>query len=584
MRVIRGVRVKRATNHILLVYPQFEASYWGMQFALPLILKKSLMPPLGLITIAAMIPDGYEVRLADLNTGPLRDEDLEWAGTVLLSAMLVQKEALRVVAARCREAGALVVFGGPYPTACPDECMPHCDVLVLDEGELTFPLFLSDLAAGTVKRVYRSPEKADITLSPTPRFDLLRVRDYVSMPVQFSRGCPYDCEFCDITVLFGRRPRTKAPPQLLRELDALYATGYRGQVFVVDDNFIGNKRKVMELLPHLERWNHEHEHPFTYGTEASLNLADDPALLAGMAAAGFIFAFLGLETPSVEGLRETNKLQNIAGSMLDRVANIQRAGLQVYAGFIVGFDSDGEDIFERQVEFISAAAIANAMVGPLMALPGTRLHGRMQREGRLVDSTDYENWYESGDTNIITAMPAPMLLKGLRGILTRIYEPAGYFDRALRGFQLSPRRRTWRERWKQFRRSAASYAGGKPEPGEVRPGFVDTVRFFVSLYRGLPQEFRKPMVRFLREMVRTCPEQLPQALPFLCMAYHCYCYTAQYAVPRIDRAHARLTGLSHPGLAALARELLVGSHARPATSFQIVGDQRNPSAIIRSIP
>jgi radical SAM superfamily enzyme YgiQ (UPF0313 family) len=524
-----------------MVYPQFKPSYWGTQYALPIIRRKSLMPPLGLITIAAMTPDAYEVRLVDLNTQPLRDDDIEWADVVLFSAMLVQKDALMPAAARCRQAGKLVVFGGPYPTACPDECRPYCDVLVLNEGEITWPLFLTDLESGEVQPVYESPEKPDVTQSPTPRFDLLRVNDYVSMPIQFSRGCPYNCEFCDITVLFGHRPRTKTPAQLLRELDALLKTGYRGQVFIVDDNFIGNKAKVMELLPELRRWNREHNHPFAYGTEATVNLADDRALLAGMVEAGFVFVFVGIETPSLESLRETGKHQNLRGSLLDLVLKIQRAGLLVYGGFIVGFDHDSPDIFERQIEFITAAAIANAMVGPLMALPGTLLFERMKREGRLSKSSDYGDWYESGDTNIATVMSRGQLLDGLRRIVSFIYEPSHYFDRALRGFQLLPRERSYGARWRQFRRSANCYfGGGTTDSDGDKPSLRDTLRFFIDLYRGLPREFRKPLVRFLREVVRTCPEQLPQTLPFLCMGYHDFRYTAEYVIPKIDEAYARL--------------------------------------------
>jgi radical SAM superfamily enzyme YgiQ (UPF0313 family) len=530
--------------HFLLIYPRFEPSYWGMQYALPIIRRKSLMPPLGLITIAAMIPAAYEVRLVDLNTEPLRDLDIQWADVILFSAMLVQKDALMLASAQCRQAGKLVVFGGPYPTACPDECRPYCDVLVLNEGEITWPLFLRDLESGEVQSIYTSPVKPDITQSPTPRFDLLHVNDYVSMPIQFSRGCPYNCEFCDITVLFGRRPRTKTPAQLLRELDALLETGYRGQVFIVDDNFIGNKAKVMEVLPELLQWNREHDHPFAYGTEATVNLADDPNLLARMAEAGFVFVFLGIETPSLESLRETGKYQNLMGSLLDRVLKVHQAGLIVYGGFIVGFDHDSPDIFDRQIGFITGASIANAMVGPLMALPGTLLFERMEREDRLLNSSDYGNWYESGHTNIITVMSRRQLLEGLRRIVNYIYEPSHYFDRVLRSFQLLPRHRSYRGRWSQFRRSANYYCRRSTSDSEgEKPSLRATFRFFTDLYCGLPGEFRKPLVRFLREVIRTCPEMLPQSLPFLCMGYHYFRYTAEYVVPKIDESHARL-GLS----------------------------------------
>jgi radical SAM superfamily enzyme YgiQ (UPF0313 family) len=528
----------------LMIYPQFEPSYWGMQYALPIIRRKSLMPPLGLITIAAMVPATSEVRLVDLNTRPLRDDDIQWAEVVLFSAMLVQKDTLLLAAARCRQAGKMVVFGGPYPTACPDECRPYCDVLVLNEGEVTWPLFLRDLESGQVQPVYSSSEKPDITQSPVPRFDLLNVNDYVSMPIQFSRGCPYNCEFCDITVLFGRRPRTKTPAQLLRELDELHETGYRGQVFIVDDNFIANKAKVMELLPELLQWNHQHGYPFAYGTEATVNLGDDPTLLQRMVEAGFIFVFLGIETPSLESLRETGKYQNLTGSLLNRVLKVQQAGLLVYGGFIVGFDHDSPDIFDRQIEFITAAAIANAMVGPLMALPGTLLFDRMKREDRLLNSSEYGNWYESGHTNIVTVMDHRQLLDGLRRIVKFIYEPSHYFDRALRSFQLLPRHRSYRGRWSRFRRFANHYRQSPTSDSEVeKPSLRATLAFFIELYRGLPRDFRKPLVRFLREVIRTCPEHLPQSLPFLCMGYHNFRFTAECVLPKIDAARTRL-GLS----------------------------------------
>src|SRR5262245_7660295 len=294
--------VQKSYPHILMVYPEFPVTYWGMQHSLPLIGKKAPMPPLGLITIAAMTPPAYECRVVDLNCGPLGESDLEWADMVCFSAMLPQRRSLFATATRCRNAGKLVVFGGPFPTACPDECAPYCDVLVLNEGEITWPMFLEDLRHGTYRPLYTSEEKPDLTKTPVPRFDLLKIEDYGSIPIQFSRGCPFLCEFCDIIVMFGRKPRTKTPEQFCNELDALYRTGYGGNVFIVDDNFIGNKREVKRLLPHLKAWNQAHGTPFIYGTEASINLADDPTLLREMVNAAFTAVFIGIETPSVEGL------------------------------------------------------------------------------------------------------------------------------------------------------------------------------------------------------------------------------------------------------------------------------------------
>ncbi|MBV8818221.1 MAG: B12-binding domain-containing radical SAM protein [Acidobacteriaceae bacterium] len=558
-------------KRMLMVYPKFEASYWGMQYSLPIIRRKSLMPPLGLLTIAGLTPDTYEIRLVDMNTTPLTAEDIAWADMVLFSAMLVQKVALMKAAERCREAGKLVVFGGPYPTACPEECHPYCDVMVLDEGEITWPMFLADIQTGRYRSIYRSPEKPDITQTPVPRFDLLNTSDYVSIPIQFSRGCPFLCEFCDIIVLFGRRPRTKTPAQLLKELDALMATGYRGQVFIVDDNFIGNKKKVMELLPELTKWNREHGNPFSYGTEASVNLADDPKLLSAMVEANFIFVFLGIETPSADSLKETRKHQNVNGSLLERVVKIQNAGLVVYGGFIVGFDNDGPDIFDRQMEFINESAIANSMIGPLMALPGTPLYTRMQQEGRLLEATDYGNWYESGYTNIVTKLPRRELLIGHKRIVETIYDPPNYFERTLRSFQRLPRGRTRGDRWRQFTwlvKTQLSRSGGgsdakKPSPFRVLKGLID-------FYRSFPLEFRVHLRKFLLDVLRACPEQLPRSLSFICMGYHCYEYTKSYTIPKIDEALA----LPEPQLQTVAAK-----PAQPKTALydvdQLVGAGRN---------
>jgi radical SAM superfamily enzyme YgiQ (UPF0313 family) len=531
---------------MLFVYPEFEPSYWGMQYSLPIAQRKALMPPLGLLTIAAMTPESYELRVVDENTTQLTDADIEWADIVLFSAMLVQKPALFKSAARCRRAGKLVVFGGPYPTACAAEARPHCDVLVLNEGEVTWPMFLKDLAAGTPGKVYASDDKPDMTDTPCPRFDLIDPSDYVLVPIQFSRGCPFQCEFCDIIVLFGRRPRTKTPEQMLRELDALLSTGYRGRVFIVDDNFIGNKRDVFKFLPELIRWNREHGTPFSYGTEATVNLADDAKLLNLMVEAGFVTVFLGIETPSAESLKETRKYQNATGSLLDRVLTIQRAGLSVYGGFIVGFDNDSEDIFDRQIEFITESAIANAMVGPLMALPGTPLYEKLRRENRLLERSDYESWYESGCTNVITKIPRPTLLRGYRRIMETIYDPARFFDRTLRGLQRLPRRRSYRDRARYFWWLVKAELGRSQPVSAEKPSLR-------KLYRSFPPAFRKHVKRFFWRVLRSCPEQLPLTLSFILMGYHSYRFTVEYTLPQIDRALAEgdaslLVPVSDPAL------------------------------------
>ncbi|HYY15786.1 MAG TPA: radical SAM protein, partial [Gammaproteobacteria bacterium] len=303
---------------------------------------------------------------------------------------------------------------------------------------MTWPLFLEDLAQGTYRSIYTSEEKPDVTTTPIPRFDLLNIEDYAIIPIQFSRGCPFQCEFCDIIVMFGRRPRTKTPQQLCAELQAVYDTGYRGMVFIVDDNFIGNKREAKRLLPELKAWNEAHGKPFMYGTEASVNLADDAALMQQMVDGNFRWVFVGIETPSMESLNETMKYQNTKRSLLASVKVIQNAGLLVYGGFIIGFDNDTEDIFDRQIEFITQAAIPNAMVGLLVALPGTPLYKRMQETGRLKPD-DYEGTSDQcGYTNIVTLLPARTLLEGYRKVIATIYTPHEYFRRSVEAFSRLP--------------------------------------------------------------------------------------------------------------------------------------------------
>lgn len=530
---------------MLLVYPEFFPTYWGMQHYLPLVKQKALMPPLGLITIAALTPGDYEFRLIDLNCEPLKDSDLAWADLVLLSAMLPQRKTLFQAARRCRQAGKMVVMGGPFPTACAEECRPFADVLVLNEGEVTWPMFLKDLEAGQVKPLYTSPEKPDVTKTPCPRFDLLNMAYYAIVPIQFSRGCPFQCEFCDIIVMYGRQPRTKTPEQLVRELDAVYATGYRGVVFIVDDNFIGNKKEVATLLPAITRWNQAHERPFYYGTEASVNLADDRELLDAMSAANFMWVFLGIETPSAEGLKETHKLQNVTHFALsDRVKAIQNAGILVYGGFIIGFDSDTEDIFDRQIQFITEAAIPNAMIGPLVALPGTPLHQRLKSEGRLLEAGgDEDRTVASGYTNIETKISRRALLEGHRRIIQAIYSPRAYFDRAVTAFSRLPRAKTLGGRLKHFLwMSAVMFRGTsvKRDQSEPKPSLWAKLSSFRALMQQLPIEYRREARRFAWQILKNCPEHFPRALGYMLMGYHYYRFTVENMLPELDESLARL--------------------------------------------
>jgi radical SAM superfamily enzyme YgiQ (UPF0313 family) len=523
----------------LLVYPKFPKTYWGMQYILPFLGKKALMPPLGLITIAAMTPETYEIRLIDLNCEPLTHEDLKWAEVVCFSAMLPQKSSLFRTAEQCRVAGKLIVFGGPYPTACPEECTPYCDVLVLNEGEITWRQFLQDLDQGTYGSIYTTTDKPDVTQTPVPTFNLLKIRDYVAIPVQFSRGCPFQCEFCDIIVMFGRRPRTKTPAQVLKELTAVYETGYRGMIFIVDDNFIGNKKEVKKLLAALIEWNDTHGDPFFFGTEASVNLAADDELLDLMARANFLWVFLGIETPSPESLKETRKVQNLGGSLIDKVKAIQRAGLLVYGGFIIGFDNDPVDIFQRQIDFITAAAIPNAMIGPLVALPGTPLYARMKEAGRLIKETDreHERTVASGYTNIVTRLPRRSLLEGQAELLETIYRPEAYYARVFAALSLLPHPRTLRRRIRRvlwLAKAGLSAFLRIEDGGRPSQGWVDSLKPLRQLFRQVPAGFKRDSVRFAWRVLRHCPDQTPFILPFILMGFHFFMFTFDHAVSELS--------------------------------------------------
>ena len=540
--------MKHPYRRILLVYPEFPLTYWGMQYVLPIFNKKSLMPPLGLITIAALTPAEYEFRLVDLNCGALTDDDLEWADMVCLSAMISQKTSLFEVATRCKAAGKLVVFGGPFPTACPEECQPYADVLVLNEGEVTWPAFLADLERGTYRAIYTDTEKPDVTQSPTPRFDLLDINQYSSLPIQFSRGCPFQCEFCDIIVMFGRRPRTKTPTQVTAELEAVYQTGYRGSVFLVDDNFIGNKKEVRKLLPELAAWNEAYDHPFAYITEATVDLANEDELMAQMVASNFKTVFLGLETPSIESLKETKKYQNIKRSLVDSVKAIQHSGMMVSAGFILGFDSDGEDIFDRQIDFIREIAVPNAMVGLLVALPSTPLYTRLEQAGRLLDADSDRFTTHGGFTNIVPVLPRKTLLEGYRKILQTIYTPDEFFGRMLDSLCRQPgptsllgRVRNglsymWHILGSTLVRSAASTS-------HQSTGLLARMRLIWNAFRQLPEEYQRESLRFIWTLLKKRPDQVPNSLYSLFMGVHLYRFTFEHVLPELD---ARLAQLSAP--------------------------------------
>lgn len=421
-------------KNILLVYPEVpNNTYWSFKYALKFVNKMSAMPPLGLITVAALFPEEYNLKLIDLNIEPLQEKEIIWADAVFVSAMIVQKDSLQEVVSFCNRLETPVIAGGPYPTSSHEE-INGVDHFVLGEVEDTFKDILTELENGTAKRVYPRPERPDVSRSVIPRFDLLDLDSYSSMSVQYSRGCPFKCEFCDIWTVYGNKPRVKNHENFIAELEMLYNLGWRGAVFVVDDNFIGNKHSVKkELLPALIEWQKSHDYVFRFFTEASINMADDKDLLSAMKNAGFNEVFIGIETPAIEGLKETDKLQNIRTDMHEAVRTIQNHGMGVMAGFILGFDSDSDDIFDRQISFIQKAGIPRAMVGLLTVLPGTRLFDRLEREGRLKGVTDGNNTHNM-ETNFITKMDALKLKEGYQKVLSTIYDSnlKNYFARCNR--------------------------------------------------------------------------------------------------------------------------------------------------------
>ena len=412
--------------NVLLIYPQFPDTFWGFKHALKFIRKKAALPPLGLLTLAAMLPEDWSKRLIDVNVNPLSEKDLEWADCAFISAMVVQRESARETISRCKAAGLRVIAGGPLFTSEHDS-FGDVDHFVLNEAETTLPLFLADLETGKAGHIYETTKFCDIRTTPAPMWELADMKRYASMSIQFSRGCPFNCEFCNVTTLFGHRPRIKTAEQLIFELDGLYNTGWRGQIFFVDDNFIGNKRYLKtRLLPALIEWQ-KGKKGVPFFTEASVNLADDEPLMAMMFEAGFDSVFIGIETPDTECLAECNKVQNGNRDLVESVKRIQRSGLQVQGGFIVGFDNDTQSIFQRQIDFIQNSGIVTAMVGLLQAPAGTRLYERLKEEGRLLGNMSGDN--VDGTTNIIPRMDLEVLHNGYRNIMHYIYSPKHYYSR-----------------------------------------------------------------------------------------------------------------------------------------------------------
>lgn len=471
---------------ILMVWPRFPPSFWGFEGVMEMIPESSVMPPLGLITVAALCPASWQIRLLDRAFEEVLDEDLLWADLVMVSAMIAQRADALAILGRARALQRRTFIGGPWASSDPDFLLKHADHVLVGEAEEVFPEIAGALEKGEAQRLYRVAEKPDMSRSPVPRFDLLRMNQYTSMPVQFSRGCPFQCEFCDIITIYGRRPRAKSPAQVIAELDALRGLGWRNEVFIVDDNFIGNQRQALLLTQELKAWQERNGHPVSFYTEASIDLADKPELLAAMVAANFMYVFIGIETPSAEALKGSRKFQNLRGNIADQVRVIRESGLWVLAGFIVGFDSDDESIFARQLEFINQTGITWAMAGVLQAPPTTALFDRMKREGRLIE--DSQSTTNFSPPNFHTTMPLPVLLHGLAGLLTALYTPEAFFGRAFRSIE------SWRPRPTQ-------------QPPQLPLSYNLRV-LFVSMWRqGTCSNYRSAFWRFLFLIVRNWARQ-----------------------------------------------------------------------------
>jgi radical SAM superfamily enzyme YgiQ (UPF0313 family) len=536
------------SQRILLVYPELSSGLTTLQHVLPILGKKAKSPPLGLLTVAALTPARYAVDLLDLNVEPWSDARARAADLVAFSALVTQKAALFNWADRARRLGKFVVMGGPYPTTSAEECAPHADALVLNEAEITWPLFLADWEAGRPRPVYQTQEKADLSRVPPPRYDLVDFNVYSSASVQFSRGCPFECEFCDVIVQLGRAPRLKTPSQMINELDALRAAGYRGQVLFADDNLVGHLAGLRPLLRRLSGWNREQGNPFHFFFQASTTLADHPLVLQELVDARFNEVFLGLETPVKESLAETRKFQNTRRSLEACVRTIQGAGILVYGGFIVGFDHDPPDVFARQEAFITQAAVADAFVGLLVALPGTALHDRLKREGRLMEGEDA---ILCADTNIRLRQPREEFLTGYGRLLTALFSPEAFFARAGEELKrLSPARR-WRDRCRTLRGDLSTLFSMTPLRRKAPwRGVVEGFRILGRLYRASPPPFRRAAIRFIGRVLRDTPERAVWITHFLIMGYHYHQFTFNQILPAL-----RARGEGHMKSAAVVVEV-----------------------------
>jgi len=489
--------------HALLISPAIPDTFWSFRHSMKFLPGKATFPPLGLLTIAARLPETWSLKLVDLDVEPLTAAHLEWADLALVSAMQIQAASATEVVHRCREAGVKVCAGGVYYTAshaAGTETFPEVDHLFLGEAEETLPRFLQDLAEGRPQPVYAVGRFPSLTGSPAPMWGLIRHRDYNVMPVQFCRGCPHNCDFCHVIILNGRRPRHKTPAQLLAELTSLYDTGFRGTVMIVDDNIVGHRGKARELFLALGEWQRAHGCPFIFLAQATVDLADHPELLELMSAAGFFRLFLGVETPAAASLAECGKAQNQGRDLVAAIKTIQQYGIEVAGGFILGFDADPPTIFADQEQLIEEAAIPVAMVGLLAAPPGTRLYDRLAAEGRITGQSDGDSTMNLDGFNIVPKMGRGALIAGYRRLVARLYESEPYYQRVLRMLeQLGPN---------------PHFPARLPRLWEV----MTVVKIFWGL--GLREPDRRIFWRFFLRVLRECPQHFSKALSLSVEGHH----------------------------------------------------------------
>ena len=480
---------------VLLVSAATPDTFWSYKHVLSFISKKACFPPLGLLTVAAMLPKRWDLKLVDLNVTSLTDAQLAWADCVFVSAMLAQVDSAREVIARCSQLGKTVVAGGPLFTTG-HAGFPEVKHFVLGEAEDIMPKLVADLLSGDLKELYRCEKRPDIRQTPVPRWDLIKFKHYATMPLQFSRGCPFNCEFCDIIVMNGRVPRLKTNEQMIGELESLVDAGWTDPIFIVDDNFIGNRAKVKEFLRELIAWEQRRGIRVQFTTEASLNLADDAELLDLMVRAGFKKVFVGIETPQEDSLLECAKVQNAKRDMLTAVKTIQKSGLEVMGGFIVGFDSDKPNIFERQIKFIQEAGVVTAMVGLLQALPGTRLFSRLKEEGRILHDASGNNVEAS--LNFVPKLDREVLVEGYRSLVKRLYTPRMYYRRIL-----------------TFLREY------RPQGQGIHLSWRDVEAFIKSLWvMGILSRGRRQYWKFLTKALLFHRRAFPEAMTLAIIGYH----------------------------------------------------------------